>query len=90
MELGAFWGAALDRMVREIAPVDRGREPGEDLGNSEGNWSWSWWSRVTVAGICWGYREETGPSEGSGRAIAQSWMTGNEGNGGSQKRWLRP
>lgn len=38
-----------------------------------------------MAGISWGYREETGPSEGSGRARAQSWKAGNEGNGGSQK-----
>lgn len=86
MELRAFGGATLDRIVREgIPPVDRGREPGEDLGAG------SWWSRVTVAGISWGCREETGPGEGSGRAIAQSWVAGNRGNGGLPRwRWLRP
>lgn len=56
MELGTFGGATLDRIVWEIPPVDGGREPGEDLENGNGNW----WSRVTVAGISWGCREDTG------------------------------
>lgn len=74
MELGAFGGATLDRIVREeIPPVDRGREPGEDLGNGNGSWE----------------PVEQGPSgcnklgmQGGHRAIAQSRVAGNQGNGG--------
>lgn len=72
---GSVLGAILDRTVRE--EIAQGTEGGNQVRiweTAKEMGAGSWWSRVIVAGISWGCREETGPREGSGRAIAQSWV----------------